>query len=304
MYGFDGKVPPGGFPTVGYKKIMENLENIKNTVTIFPKSAYTDISLWHYYSQKSRWAFKRLLNFWREHKYKNVYGNDEDLYGNDISDTIPDDILDLWDGISQRYYRFPREDIVSIFHSKLKNNIHPKNPYTNVEFSFAQCIRIHSFLYKEHNDISGNHTTQDVKSYTRFPKNMLLNTQVQMEVQGFRNIKEYYNSTPRSNGVSILLREIIGKDTSLKYDKIGIYNDLKDTIFPLIINDSYSQPLAIVPNTKIDKVLYEKYIKGNIFGVLNWVDKWLLQNRKICRVNKYHDTDIFVNLASNSLNDT
>lgn len=299
LYGFDAKVPRGGFPTLGYSKVINSLDRIQNETTIFPETAYRDIVHYFYWSQKTRWAFKKLLLKWFSHKYKDSYGNDEDLFGNSFDDYSTSEILSLWDWRSMRYYRFTREELIEMFTSKLNNNIHPRNPYNNLSFTTQQITRIREFICEDL-DIQ---VPLPVKSYLRFPENMYFNTQVHMNVQGFQTIKEVYQRRVNTPSQQILLREILYENTVVRTHKEELLNEIENTMFPILIHER-SLITCFMPRTKVERNIYDMYVRKGLNNTIKYIRKWRYTNRKRLRVKNKAGSDAFVHISSNSLANT
>jgi hypothetical protein len=271
LYGFHANVPPGGFPTQGYKNVMDTLEQIKNEITIFPKTAYDDVCNYFYWSQKSRWAFKRLLGFWNTYRFRNKIANEEDIYGNSFE---IENTLVLWDWNTRMYYQFTRDELIGIFTAKLQENIHPTNPYTNIPFTYAQCVRIHTFV---------GDTDSFISVYTRFPKNMYLNTQAHMNERGFQNIDEYFPNTPQRPAEKILLREILKDVNSIQRDKEELRNEIENTMYKLLLHEQ-DTPICFVPSTQIEAHLYLLYTRYGLHSVIQWVKNWKRKNMRRFRI--------------------
>lgn len=296
MYGFDANVPKGGFPTQGYKTIMDEVERIRNTDTLFPEGTDTQVERYFYWSQKTRWAFKRLLLFWNEHRFKNQYGNEDDLYGDsfsDYEDNIP--ILTLWDWRSRRYYRFGYNELIEHGYSKLRSHAYPTNPYINMPFTLSQCIVIKTFL--------DDHTNVDVPcdkrnivhKYTRFPKDMFLNTQNLMGQNGFMMFQDSIESGPRSVAEEILFEDIIDGTGQIKEDKKSLSKGMKEILFKLIVNER--NDLIYIPNTKCERHLFQIYIKYGLRETLDFYKNWLNKNRKRFRVQNHKRRGPFYNMV-------
>ena len=284
LYGIETNVPKGGFPTKGYMSIMNELMKIKNSFTIFPKDTYSEVFEYFYWSQKSRWAFKRLLLFWNDRRFKNKYGNQEDLYGNTF-DEYEEPVLTLWDWRSSRYYRFGYTELIEHGYSKLSNYHYPTNPYINMPFTYCQCIRIRRFL-REHNTITD--TSFDKKSivykYSRFPENMFLNTQHLMERNGFPKIQNHIQCGPSTLAEEILLDEIVEGIGKTKNDKKILSGEMRETLYKLIVNER--NDVSYVPDTKYEKQMFEIFVKYGLDETINWYNEWLYKNRKVIKINE------------------
>jgi len=297
LYGFDTRVPNGGFPTKGYKSIMTELKRIKETITIFPENTYEEVFTHLYWSQKSRWAFKRLLLFWNDYRFKNQYGNEEDLYGNSFDD-YQEPILTLWDWRSRRYYRFGYTELIEHGYTKLNSYNQPTNPYINMKFKECQCIRIHDFLKNNNVLNTPRNKKRIVEKYTRFPKNMFLNTQNLMEKDGFVKIQDHIRSGPSSLAEDILLDEIIDGNEYLKNDKKGLSEHMKKTLFKLIVNEQ--DDVSYVPDTKYEKMMFETFVRFGLDETINYYNEWLRINRKIFKVKRSRMKGPFYNIVMNN----
>lgn len=297
MYGFNGRVPNGGFPTKGYAYVMDEVEKIRNSVTIFPEGTDKQVKRYFYWSQKTRWAFKRLLLFWNKYRYKNQYGNEEDLYGNSFDDYEEDEpILTLWDWRSRRYYRFGYTELIEHGYSKLRTHHHPTNPYINMPFTLSQCIVIKTFL-DHHTCVNITYVKRNiVHQYTRFPKDMFLNTQALMAHCGFMRFQDSIASGPGSLAEDILLEEIIDGTERIKEDKKLLSNDMKEILFKLIVNER--NDLTYIPDTKCERQLFQIYTRYGIEFTLDWYNDWLNKNRKRYRVRSNRLRGPFHNIVA------
>lgn len=300
LYGFNGDVPEGGFPTLGYTNVMSNIEKIRTKNTIFPKEAYNEICLYYYWAQRTRWAFKKLLLFWYYRKYKNADGNDEDLYGNAINEINPENVLRIWDWRSKRHYNFSCDELIGLFKTKLKDNIKPKNPYNNLPFTYSQCAYIHNFLMSY--NFADIVLPSPVLSYTRFPDNMYLNTQLQMQQCGYPTLKDRYTYSLRSMGEVTLLREVIGDHIKVKLDKVDLLSEIENILYLLILYESDN--VCFVPDTKLEKCLYGIYCKYGLNKTIKWIKDWKLINKKIYRIRRDCTPNMFVCTSTNTFIDT
>lgn len=298
LYGFDSKIPTGGFPTKGYKSVMDELERIKDTITIFPESTYQEVCREFYWSQKTRWAFKRLLLFWNDYRFKDQYGNEEDLYGNSFDD-YEEPILTLWDWRSRRYYRFGYTELIEHGYSKLNAYAKPTNPYINMAFTYYQCVQIYNFL-KEHDMLNGERNKKSIfQKYTRFPDNMFLNTQTLMEQDGFIKIQDHIQTSSRSLAEDILLYEIIDGDTSLKNDKISLSEEMKNILFRLIVNDK--DDVSYIPDTKCEKIMFEIFVRFGLDETIDYYNRWLHHNRNIFKIRRNKIRGSLYNIVMNNI---
>ena len=132
-----------------FKKIDRNIK-LKPT-SILPKNV-------HYYclnifkkNQKIRWLLKNMIYRKNIQKKVKLISNKEDLYGDPIEyDKDDESKLLLWDHSSNHSYLFTFEDLFELFKAKLEGDViySPKNPYTNIDFSYTQLIVIKHFFYK------------------------------------------------------------------------------------------------------------------------------------------------------------
>lgn len=297
LYGFDARVPIGGFPTKGYNYVMDELTKMKQPDTIFPENTYKEVFNHFYWSQKSRWAFKRLLLFWNDYRFKNQYGNEEDLYGNSFDD-YEEPKLTLWDWRSRRYYRFGYTELIKHGYTKLNNYNNPTNPYINMPFHYCQCIRIHDFL-KDHNILNTDQSKKSiVEKYTRFPNNMSLNVQNIMEKDGFTKLQDHIQSGPVSLAENILLNEIINSEVYLKNEKKTLSNEMKKTLFKLIVNED--DDISYVPDTKQEKQIFEIFVRYGLDKTIEYYNDWLHTNRKIFKVKRDRIRSPFYNIVINN----
>jgi hypothetical protein len=290
MYGFPGEVPPGGFPTLGYSSIMKELFRIRNTVTIFPKETASQLVYYHYWSQKTRWAFKKLLLLWNTHRFKNQYGNEEDLYGNSFDDYDENEpILTLWDWRSRRYYRFGHTEIVEHMYAKLVSNHKPTNPYINLPFTREQCIVMKDFLYKS--PIDSDTKRELVQKYSELPNNLLFNSQELMRQSGYQTVSERFPTDYMSDTDDIFLDEIIRDLKYVRDDKKVLANEYRKILYQLILIEQTD--ISFVPQTKCERVLYEKYIRYGLDRTIDWVNNWILLNRRKFYVKHKDRYDFF-----------
>lgn len=267
VYGFPGIVPVGGFPTVGYTSVIKEVQRLQNDTGIFPPTIVKDTLLVFYYSQRIRWGFKKLLYNWYRYKNRDNISNTEDLIGNDIEKDSPNTIL-LWDWDSKKNYIFTHDDIVSHFNAKLKYNIHPTNPYTNIKLSYSQLLSIKNHLGSSFSN-----------PYLKYEGNMLINTQYNMVKSGYPEIEHMFDLSNISLAEVILLENILGNPSSVTRDKRILYKHIKDTIFKLLLVEDTNT--ALIPYTKIEYLLYNMYCKYDIEFVIDWTIEWINKNRKI-----------------------
>ena len=292
LYGNDLDIPRGGFPTKGYLPVMNELIKIKNSDTIFPKGTYQEVSEYFYWSQKSRWAFKRLLLFWNKYRFKNTYGNHEDLYGISF-DTYEEPVLTLWDWRSSRYYRFGYTELIEHGYSKLHTYHHPTNPYINMPFTYSQCIKIRVFL-GQYNTIQGTSTDKMtlVYKYSRW-HSMFLNTQNVMEQNGFEKIQDHIQYGPSTPAEDILLDEIIGGIGEIRNDKRLLSDNIREILYKLIVNER--DDIIYVPDTKCEKQMFEIFVKYGLAETIYWYTEWLYENRRILKVKDPVSRGLFHN---------
>lgn len=257
VYGFGQSIPVGGFPTLGYQEIMSTFMRKR---TIFPVGTSRELLNRFHKIQKRRWAFKRLLLFWNQYRFKDAYGNTEDLIGNSFEDS---NCLSLWDWRCNKYYRFTKEDIEGHCGSKLRDNFHPTNPYINLPFTLGQITRINEYIRKI------GMTDRSICTYMRWGGSLYFNTQVLMDRDGFPSLTR---KTPCTNAERILLREITGV-----YVDLPRLDEMMNVLFSLLINE-YSTK-CLIPDTKIERVLYSIYSKWGIQGTIRWVQNWCHINR-------------------------
>lgn len=279
MYGFGKEVPKGGFPTNGYSEIMTERLRMKNTSTIYPENTGNLLDAYYHKVQRTRWGFKRLLLRWNEYRFKNQYGNEEDLYGNPFEEYSEDEpIVTIWDWRSLRYYRFGYQEIIDHMYSKLITNHHPTNPYINVPLTLSQCTRIQSFL-DEHCSIHlQNDKNNLVYSYSRYPTNLFLNSQLIMKQNGFCTIQDQIPTGPCTPAEEILLDEIIGCPFKIRNDKKEMADQFRTILYRLIVNES--NEISYVPDTKQEKQMYEIYARHGLMSVIAWYQNWIRENRK------------------------
>lgn len=294
LYGIDPNIPKGGFPTKGYMPVMKELMKIKESITIFPKSTYGEGFEYFYWSQKSRWAFKKLLLIWNNYRFKNKYGNQEDLYGNSF-DEYEEPVLTLWDWRSRRFYRFGYTELIEHGYSKLNTYHHPTNPYINMPFTYSQCIKIRTFL-REYNMILGTscHKKELVYKYSRW-HSMFINTQYLMEQNGFMKVQNHIPCGPNTPAENILLDEIIGNTIEIKSDKKILSDGMKEILYKLIINER--SDISYVPDTKYEKQMFEVFVNYGLEETIRWYNEWLYKNRKIFKMKEPRVRDIFGNIV-------
>lgn len=272
MYGFPGNVPTGGFPTIGYTSIINEVQRLQKDTGIFPSTIVNDTLLSLYHSQRTRWGFKKLLYNWYRYKNRENISNTEDLIGNDIQSDSPNTII-IWDWSSRRNYIFTNDDIVSHFNAKLKFNIHPTNPYTNIKFTYSQLLSIKNHLGSAFSN-----------PYLKYEGNMLVNTQYNMVQSGYPEIEHSFDLSNVSLAEIILLENIFGKHSEILTHKQTIYKHIKDTIFKLLLLEDTNT--ALIPYTKIEYVLYTMYCKYDIDYVIDWATEWVNKNRKRLVIKK------------------
>lgn len=264
-----GKVidePPGGFPTLGYSSVVKKVFELHKDSGIYPKSASSDLAEYFYWSQKSRWAFKRLLLKWNEKRFKDKIGNETDLMGDDIDESM-EDILKLWDWKSRKHYIFRRDDLRGCIKYKLDNNVHPTNPYTNLRFTPGQIERIHRFL---------NETDNGSNVYLKYNGIMLWNTYEIMHARGYNNIQSLGSYEDASVAEAVLFRELVY--SSFTTTKENLRKELLNVLYKLLLVENSN--IAYVPARKMDLRLFNMYIIYGFNGALQWYYDWVRTNRE------------------------
>jgi hypothetical protein len=281
VYGSSFNVPSIGFGIKSYSQILQTLGTLetntrKNTLGILPNGVCRES--WKLFNrlQTHRFAMKRLLLLWNTYRFRKPQweGNHEDLIGEPI-DTKADNVLSLWDWHSKRRYFFTKDDITNVIYHKIKERHMPKNPYTNLEFTFPQLLCIRHFLQPSSSQLDG---------FLKWGGNMLFLVQIQNTLEHQSTITETLTNT-LSVGQRILLEKSYPCfKTKCTPDKQPLFEELVKECCRIICSEDYD--VAYVPVTKLQSFLYEAFILGGRKLLIQSVKQWTYHNRRtICLKN-------------------
>ena len=251
---------------------------------IFPSGIGKVFKIFNYLNQKYIWMFRKVLYRYKLRsmdKPSNI-ANTEDLIGYDIDyKSKSRRILKLWDNQSSRYYCFTINDIIGVFKSSLisdDNPVHPKNPYTNLEFTIGQIAEIYTFLQSNRDRIPICYSS--IIAYCRWNKSLRI-------IHNY-NTLFYYHLGPCQSvhcderdeklHETILLDSLfIKRRCDIKKDKQELYEKMRKIFLYLILNDKYSID-NIIPDTKMDRFVLETYLNYGGIRTLGILNKWLVSN--------------------------
>jgi hypothetical protein len=251
---------------------------------IYPPTTSKYVRNYYFNYSRIRFAFKRLVLFWFQRRYNDSILNEDDLIGNDILSNHKKNrrILKLWDWNSHKYYLLSINDILGTFRSKLINDIspkHPSNPYTNIEYSLGQRIRILRFVLENADRLNiGDQTTI---IYLRYGS-------ISMVHQMIRCIEDYPATSiadivrPETETEKVIMSNILPSENIVE-DKKELYSYLYDSIYT-IATSHHIDDLTFIPKNKIQYYVYSLYYSKGLEYMLNQAKKWVELNSKRPRI--------------------
>lgn len=251
---------------------------------IFPPGIGKVFKLFNCLNQKYIWMFRKVLYRYKLRIMdKPLYiANTEDLIGDNINyKSKSRRILKLWDNQSSRYYCFTINDIIGVFKSSLisdDNPVHPKNPYTNLEFTIGQIVEIYKFLQSNRDRIPICYSS--IIAYCKWNKSLRIihnyNTLFYYQLGPCQSI--HCDERDEKIHETILLDSLfIKRRCDIKKDKQELYEEMRKIFLYLILNETYSID-NIIPDTKMGYFVLDTYLKYGGIRTLGILNKWLESN--------------------------
>ena len=264
--------PKGGFPTNCYLNVMQQIEQLRAHLGIFPKGTPEKALQKFRKIQRVRWGFKKLIYRWFRNKMYNPtnYANTTDLLYEEFDEG--ENILHLWDWNGRKTYRFTKQDLIMYSKHKLKHNHAPKNPYTNLPLTFAQNICIYKFL--------GPDCTLP---YYKYGGDLYINTQANMIEEGLIPIHEYVSDieAEMNEGQKYILKDFVGDWESVVDSKLDFGKELAMNLAKLcLITSSDEDTVSLLPRRKSEKTMFRIYDITDFENVVYWFKEWIRKNRK------------------------
>jgi len=246
---------------------------------IFPPGIGNVFKCYNYLNQKFIWMFRKVL-----YRYKcrlldkpSLIANTEDLIGYPIDKQSKSKrVLKLWDNQSSKYYYFTINDLIGIFKSSLINDdnpVHPKNPYTNLEFTIGQIVVIYQFFQINRDRIPICYSS--IIAYCKWNKSLRI-------IHNYNTIFYYQScNSLRCNERDEKLHETILLDSlfnkrrhNIRQDKQELYDSIRKIFLYLILNGDYDID-NIIPETKMEYYVLNTYINYGGIRTLGILNKWL-----------------------------
>jgi hypothetical protein len=269
-----------------FQNYIDNIRKMEctNTLGILPSGIIPYAKRFYFDNQRIRWGFKRLLYIYRVYKSKTAIFNTECLEGETIlynPTRPPRRILCLWDKPSSRSYLFRITDLLGIFRASiLGDEIHkPKNPYTNIPFTYSQIRRIHMFFQNNMDRILPDDAP--ILTYTRWQSVELTYDHI---IQRNIHITAPFPETPY---IATLLWDSIMSVESLKEDKKSLAEELRREFLKQVFYE-FSTSMSKVPTTKLGYYVRTSILNERTQSPGETIRNWYYSNRIRYRVRRNH----------------
>jgi len=273
-----------GTHVVSIRKFYRYIDDIREmertrTLGILPSNILPYAKKFYFCNQRIRWAFKRLWYMYMHRRSRRLIFNTECLEGNPIRYNTKNPsrrILCLWDNSSNRSYLFSITDLLGIFRACiLGNEIHkPKNPYTNICFTYSQIRQIHIFFNNNMDRICRE--DMPILTYTRWGTTEITYDHI---THSYTRYGSLHVHPPEEPMIASLLWNHIMHIQSLKDEKQELAIELRREFLRQVYYE-FVTTMKDVPTTKIGYYVRMSLLNDNIESPGELLRKWHRINRR------------------------